>query len=59
LSGLFLRFNQLTNLTLPADLFQLASLDVLGNKLASLALPAGSLLVLSLLAAFPLGRGLG
>ncbi len=41
LTGLFLRFNSLTNLTLPSDLFRLVQIDVLGNDLASLSLPAG------------------
>jgi formylglycine-generating enzyme required for sulfatase activity len=41
LSGIFLRSNGLTNLTLPPDLFQLASLDIGGNNLPSLNLPAG------------------
>ncbi|HUR47182.1 MAG TPA: SUMF1/EgtB/PvdO family nonheme iron enzyme [Candidatus Saccharimonadales bacterium] len=41
LSGIFLRFNGLTNLTWPPDLFQLTTLDILGNKLPSLHLPEG------------------
>jgi formylglycine-generating enzyme required for sulfatase activity len=41
LSGIFLRFNALTNLMLPPDLFQLATLDILGNNLTSLNLPSG------------------
>jgi len=41
LSGIFLQFNALTNLTLPPDLFRLATLDLLGNKLPSLMLPSG------------------
>jgi formylglycine-generating enzyme required for sulfatase activity len=41
LTGIFLRSNGLTNLTLPPDLFQLATLDILGNNLTSLNLPSG------------------
>jgi hypothetical protein len=39
LAAVFLRFNQLTNLTLPTGLTNLVQIDVLSNQLSTLTLP--------------------